>query len=323
MVHCCTRATISIQDQLYRYSYHQISVTIHRRIDVSNTALVNTGKMCQQLHLKIYTFWYTIKITGSPSELYNIYPCSFIHLIVAYTKVLLTVKVKSYCSLQIWVLSYILKSLTEEVWYHQATVTTHATISFSFSFVFSRDLYNTHYITYFMAHSFYVYLAPPIVVGVLLTCQSLDPEYKMTAFFQMYFQEKNLYSGQYGKYQECTKFNSLFAAARYIFNEQNEHVTPLFINLHWLPIAAHINFKALMFAYKSTTGSAPLYLNSVLQTYVPSRSLRSASERRFIVPSQRGTKSLSLNFKLNVPSWWNGIFRNRLKTHLFHLYLTL
>ncbi len=52
-----------------------------------------------------------------------------------------------------------------------------------------------------MAHSFYTYLASPIVVGVLLTCQSLDPEYKMATFFQMYFQEKNiilvLYSGQY------------------------------------------------------------------------------------------------------------------------------
>ncbi len=42
-----------------------------------------------------------------------------------------------------------------------------------------------------MAHSFYLYLAPP-VVGVLLTCQSLDPEYKTAAFFQMYFQEKNI-----------------------------------------------------------------------------------------------------------------------------------
>ncbi len=50
------------------------------------------------------------------------------------------------------------------------------------------------------------------------------------------------------------------------------HVTPLFINLHWLPIAARIKFKALMFAYKTTSGSAPLYLNSLLQTYVPSRS---------------------------------------------------
>ncbi len=113
------------------------------------------------------------------------------------------------------------------------------------------------------------------------------------------------------------------------------HVTPLLINLHWLPIAACIKFKALMFAHKTTTGSAPLYLNSLLQSYVPSRNLHSASERRFIVPSQRGTTSLSRTFKLNVPSWWNdlptsiraaaslAIFKNRLKTHLFHLYLTL
>ncbi len=69
------------------------------------------------------------------------------------------------------------------------------------------------------------------------------------------------------------------AAARLIFNEpKRTHVTPLFINLHWLPIAARIKFKALMFAYRTTTGSAPLYLNSILQTYVPSRSLHSASE---------------------------------------------
>ncbi len=74
------------------------------------------------------------------------------------------------------------------------------------------------------------------------------------------------------------------AAARLIFNEpKRTHVTPLFINLHWLPIAARIKKKALMFAYKTTSGSARLYLNSVLQTYVPSRSLRSASERCFIV----------------------------------------
>ncbi len=85
-------------------------------------------------------------------------------------------------------------------------------------------------------------------------------------------------------------------AARLIFNEpKRTHVTP------------HIKFKALMFAYKTTTGSAPLYLNSLLQIYVPCRSLRSASERHFIVPSQRGTKSLSQTFKLNVPSWWNDL----------------
>ncbi len=35
-------------------------------------SMVNTGKMYQQSHLKTYTLWYTIKIAGSPSELYNI-----------------------------------------------------------------------------------------------------------------------------------------------------------------------------------------------------------------------------------------------------------
>ncbi len=74
------------------------------------------------------------------------------------------------------------------------------------------------------------------------------------------------------------------AAARKNFNEPKRvHVTPLFISLHWLPIAARIKFKALMFAYRTTVGSAPLYLNSLLQTYVPSRNLHSASKLRFIV----------------------------------------
>ncbi len=85
------------------------------------------------------------------------------------------------------------------------------------------------------------------------------------------------------------------------------HVTPLFINLYWLPIAACIKYNALMFAYKTSTGSASLYLNALLHTYVPSRSLHSASEHSFIVPSQRSTKSLSRTLKLNVPSCWNDL----------------
>ncbi len=123
------------------------------------------------------------------------------------------------------------------------------------------------------------------------------------------------------------------AAARLIFNEpKRTHVTPMFINLHWLPIAARIKFKALMFAYRTTSGSAPLYLNSLLQTYMPSRSLRSASKRRITVPSQRGTKSLSQTFSLTVPIWWNDlpnsiraaeslpIFKKRLK-HISSIFI--
>ncbi len=114
-----------------------------------------------------------------------------------------------------------------------------------------------------------------------------------------------------------------------------EHVTPLFVSLHWLPVAARIQFKTLMLAYKTTTGSAPTYFHSLLQLYIPSRSLRSASERRLVVPSQRGSKSLSRTFSFTIPGWWNDLptpirnagslstFKQQLKTHLFQHCLTL
>ncbi len=74
------------------------------------------------------------------------------------------------------------------------------------------------------------------------------------------------------------------AAARLVFNEpKRAHVTPLFVSLHWLPFAARIQFKTLMLAYRTTTGSAPSYFHSLLRIYIPSRSLRSASERRLVV----------------------------------------
>ncbi len=126
------------------------------------------------------------------------------------------------------------------------------------------------------------------------------------------------------------------AAARLVFNEpKRAHVTPLFVSLHWLPVAARIQFKTLMLAYRTITGSAPTYFHSLLRTYIPSRSLRSASERRLVVPSQRGSKSLSRTFSFTAPGWWNdlptpirnagslSIFKQQLKTHLFQLYLTI
>ncbi len=98
------------------------------------------------------------------------------------------------------------------------------------------------------------------------------------------------------------------AAARLVFNEpKRAHVTPLFISLHWLPFAAHIQFKTLMLAYRTTTGSAPAYFHSLLRIYIPSRSLRSASGRRLMVPSQSGSKSLSRTFSLTIPGWWNDL----------------
>ncbi len=61
------------------------------------------------------------------------------------------------------------------------------------------------------------------------------------------------------------------AAARLVFNEPKRvHVTPLFVSLHWLPVAARIQFKTLMLIYRTTTGSAPTYFHSLLRIYIPS-----------------------------------------------------
>ncbi len=124
------------------------------------------------------------------------------------------------------------------------------------------------------------------------------------------------------------------AAVRLVFCEpKRAHVTPLFISLHWLPVAARIKSKTLMLAYRTATGSAPAYFHSLMTIYIPSRSLRSASKRRLVVPSQRGTKSLSRTFSFTVPGWWNElttliqsaesltIFKRHLKTNLFRHHL--
>ncbi len=64
------------------------------------------------------------------------------------------------------------------------------------------------------------------------------------------------------------------AAARLVFNEpKSSHVTPLFISLHRLQVAARIKFKTLMLAYRTTTGSAPTYFLLLMTIYIPSRSL--------------------------------------------------
>ncbi len=82
------------------------------------------------------------------------------------------------------------------------------------------------------------------------------------------------------------------------------------------------------------TDAAPSYFHSLITIHIPSRSLRSANERRLVVSSQRGTKSLSRTFSFIIPGWWNElpslipnaesltIFKRHLKTHLFCHHLT-
>uniref|UniRef100_A0A672ZLQ3 Reverse transcriptase domain-containing protein n=1 Tax=Sphaeramia orbicularis TaxID=375764 RepID=A0A672ZLQ3_9TELE len=122
------------------------------------------------------------------------------------------------------------------------------------------------------------------------------------------------------------------AAVRLVFNQpKRAHVTPLLIELHWLPIAARIKFKSLILAYRILRGSAPVYLGALIKAYVAPRPLRSSGERSLVVP--RPCTRQSRLFSWVVPRWWNAlpsatrtesslpIFKKLLKTQLFREHL--
>ena len=124
------------------------------------------------------------------------------------------------------------------------------------------------------------------------------------------------------------------AAARLVFTQpKRAHVTPLFIQLHWLPVAARIKHKALTLAYKTISGSAPAYLKEILRLYVPARELRSSNTNRLAVPPARSKRYQAKLFSVIVPQWWNKLpeatrlasslstFKKHVKTLLFHDYL--
>ena len=96
------------------------------------------------------------------------------------------------------------------------------------------------------------------------------------------------------------------ATACLVFDHlKRAHVTPLFIELHWLPLAARIKFKSLMLAYKVLNGTAPTYLNALAKAYVTTRSLLSSQDCLLAVPTLclHSISTLSSLSPLTEPDW--------------------
>ena len=54
-----------------------------------------------------------------------------------------------------------------------------------------------------------------------------------------------------------------------------DHITPVLVDLHWLPVEQRIEFKILLLTYKALNGLAPAYLRELLDPYTPVRTLLS------------------------------------------------
>ena len=115
-----------------------------------------------------------------------------------------------------------------------------------------------------------------------------------------------------------------------------DHITPVLVDLHWLPVHLRIVFKLLVLVYKGVNHTdAPSYIANWLVHPQPVRSLRSASDvTKLSVP--RTNKSYGdRSFSTAGPTVWNNIpqnirefdnlfsFRKNLKTYIFKYMFTV
>ena len=70
----------------------------------------------------------------------------------------------------------------------------------------------------------------------------------------------------------------LNTAARVVTHTRKyEHITPVLIGLHWLPVSYRITFKILLLTYKALNNLAPSYLSDLLSQRCNVRSVRPRS----------------------------------------------
>ena len=119
------------------------------------------------------------------------------------------------------------------------------------------------------------------------------------------------------------------AAARLIANcRKYDHITPILIELHWLPVEQRILFKNLVFVFNCIHGCAPEYLSDLIVPYCSERSLRSG-QRNLLQENRTATRLGDRAFVNFAPKIWNSLpyslknccnlysFKRALKTYLF------
>ena len=123
-------------------------------------------------------------------------------------------------------------------------------------------------------------------------------------------------------------------AARIItLSRKLDHITPVLVQLHWLPVPLRIQFKILLITFKIRLGSAPSYLSDLVSDYKPGRTLRSASKMLLTVPKSNLQTYGDRAFSIYAPKLWNDLpkdikrsetldcFKRQVKTFLFKKFI--
>ena len=103
------------------------------------------------------------------------------------------------------------------------------------------------------------------------------------------------------------------AAAKFVFNKlRRDSATDCCYKLHWLPVAARIDYKICTLVYKCRHGCAPKYLSELLEGHTVRREgLRSANVvDRLTVPETKRKTFSARSFRVMGPTLWNSLPNN-------------
>ena len=122
------------------------------------------------------------------------------------------------------------------------------------------------------------------------------------------------------------------SAARLIARQRkHQHITPVLIKLHWLPVRWRVQYKLLVLVFSALHELAPKYIQDLVTPYSPNRNLRSADQCLLVVPRYNLEGYGRWAFSVSGPALWNSLpenirqsdtlakFKTLLKTHLFKL----
>ena len=99
------------------------------------------------------------------------------------------------------------------------------------------------------------------------------------------------------------------SAARLIFQcRKQNHISPLLMSLHWLPINARIEYKLSVICHSFFLGLSPIYLSDSLLVHTPQKNLRSSSDNRISrVPKLRTKTCGHRSFSFAASTIWNSL----------------
>lgn len=90
-------------------------------------------------------------------------------------------------------------------------------------------------------------------------------------------------------------------------SKRREHISPVLIKLHWLPIRYRIQYKALLYVFKSLHGTASEYVADLISRCQSSRSLRSNDQLLLVVPRSSLKCKGDRGFSFAAPRLWNNL----------------